>query len=284
MPDLDDERLALLVLLKRSSGGWGKLTRRVSEAGSALAIAAEEGLLSPTLFDEEVAWESEVEAARAAARRWSAENLQLVTVLDSEYPAALRDVSQQPPFVFLKGTRDAADHAGVAIIGSRRATDASLQAAHLLAAGLAEAGRVVVSGLAAGVDAAAHAGALAAGGRTVAIVGTGLLRTYPAANAELQRQIGDEGLLVSQFWPDAPPTKISFPMRNEVMSAWSSASLVVQADARSGARMQARVALSQGRRLFLYEPSLRTEEWALDYVRADRAMFVRTPSDLLKTL
>lgn len=278
MTDLATERAALLVLLKRSKGGWGVIARRVLAASSALAVAEEDGMLSPTLFEEDP-WDSEVAAALEAEQRWIADGLRLVTVLDADYPLALLAVAQQPPFVFLRGIRDETDHQGIAVVGSRRATDASLAAATRIARELVESGRVVVSGLAAGIDAAAHTAALAAGGRTVAVIGTGLKRNYPAKNAELQRQVGERGLIVSQFWPDSPPTKISFPMRNEVMSAWACATLVIQADFKSGARLQARIALQQGRTLYLYE-GLKSEDWACEYANLGKATFISGVADL----
>jgi DNA processing protein len=125
---------------------------------------------------------------------------------------------------------------------------------------------------------------LDARGRVVAVIGTGIRRTYPSDNAELQERIATEGLLVSQFWPDAPPTRFSFPMRNELMSGWSLATLVVQADAKSGARMQARVAAEQGRLVLLYGPVMRHERWAHEAVDRGSARFVVDPDDVVGEL
>ena len=142
-------------------------------------------------------------------------------------------------------------------------------------AGLVDARYTVVSGLAEGIDSAAHLAALDAGGRTVGVIGTGLRRAYPAKNAELQDRIASEAAVVSQFWPDAPPTKTSFPMRNVVMSGVARATVVVEASHTSGARMQARFALEHGRPVFLLE-SLLEHEWAQDYAeRPGRTSFAR---------
>jgi DNA processing protein len=109
-------------------------------------------------------------------------------------------------------------------------------------AGLVDAGDTVVSGLAAGIDTAAHLGALDRAGRTLAVIGTGLRRAYPATNAPLQQRIADDAAVVSQFWPDAPPSKRTFPMRNVLMSGLARATVVIEASETSGARMQARLA------------------------------------------
>ena len=133
-----------------------------------------------------------------------------------------------------------------------------------LAAGLAARGVPVISGLAAGIDTAAHTTALAAGGRAVAVIGTGIDRAYPAQNAALQEEIATKGLLISQFLPGAPPTKTSFPMRNAVMSGYALATVVIEAAYQSGARMQARLALQHGRHVFLMR-SLLQHDWARGY-------------------
>jgi DNA processing protein len=140
----------------------------------------------------------------------------------------------------------------------------------------------VVSGLAEGIDTAAHRAALDHGGRTVAVIGTGLRNVYPASNRPLQDRIGREHLVLSQFWPDASPTKTSFPMRNAVMSGYAAATVVIEAGWKSGARMQARLALEHGRPVFLHE-SLLGHDWAQDYERRG-AVVVSSADDVLKEL
>ncbi len=125
----------------------------------------------------------------------------------------------------------------------------------------------VISGLAAGIDTAAHRAALQAGGRTIAVIGTGLGRAYPPQNADLQREIASTGAVVSQFWPDAGPSRQSFPLRNSVMSGLTLATVIVEAAATSGARVQARLALAHGRPVFLAD-SLLSQVWAREL--ADR--------------
>jgi DNA protecting protein DprA len=129
------------------------------------------------------------------------ETTSLVSVLDDEYPRNLRRIYNRPPFLFVRGALDNTDERSVAVVGTRRASpDGLSQAAHL-AGELARRGVTVVSGLARGIDTAAHTAALDAGGRTLAVMGTGIDRVYPAENAELAQRIPEQGALVSQFWP-----------------------------------------------------------------------------------
>jgi DNA processing protein len=116
--------------------------------------------------------------------------------------------------------------------------------------------------LAAGIDTAAHTAALDAGGRTVAVIGTGINCVYPAANRDLQERIACVGLVLSQFWPDAPATKKSFPLRNATMSGYGRATIVVEAGETSGARIQARVGVEHGRAVILRDRVIRANEWA----------------------
>ena len=140
-----------------------------------------------------------------------------------------------------------------------------------------------MSGLAAGIDTAAHTAALDRGERTVAVIGTGLHHTYPPQNAGLQRTIGSEGAVVSQFWPDSPPSRRSFPMRNAVMSGISLATVIVEATQTSGARIQARLALAQGRRVFLLEQLL-VQEWARELATRPGTHVVRAAEDITETI
>jgi DNA processing protein len=120
----------------------------------------------------------------------------------------------------------------------------------------------VASGLARGIDTAAHHAALDAGGRTVAVIGTGISRAYPAENRALQEEIAARGLVLSQFWPDASPSKQSFPMRNVTMSGYGLATVVVEAGEQSGARIQARVAVEHGRQVILTDQVVARNAWA----------------------
>jgi len=203
--------------------------------------------------------------------------------LNQDYPAQLLTVHQRPPFLMMRGAPSPADSRGVAVVGTRKATDRGIRQARQLARELSDAGVPVVSGLAAGIDTAALSGALSAGGRAVAVIGTGLRRSYPKENAGLQERIGQVGLVISQFLPDAPPTKATFPMRNAVMSGYSAATVVVEAPYRSGARMQARLALEHGRRVFLLD-TLLANDWARSYAERPNTVVIRSVSDVIQHL
>lgn len=170
------------------------------------------------------------------------------TVERRQMPAKLHDIRRGPSELHYQGNLDLAGRTpAVAVVGTRKASRACLNATRTVAAELAEAGIVVVSGLAAGVDTAAHEAAIAAGGDTIAVLGTGLNRTYPASNRELQQRIARDHLVLSQFPPDAGPTRSSFPQRNAVVTAISDAVIIVDAGDQSGTLITMRRAFEQGR-------------------------------------
>ena len=276
------ERAALVALLRRGDRSWPELTDQVELLGSARAVL--EGQIDASgqgaLFD--TAPDVDLESVATEIDGWAQQGMRLVTILDEDYPLYLRLVHQRPPFLFLRG-KAVQEDLRVAVVGTRRPSPEGVSHARAIAGGLAARGVTVVSGLASGIDTAAHRATLAAGGRTVAVIGTGLLRSYPAENAGLQSEIAERGLLVSQFWPDAAPSKATFPMRNAVMSGYSLATVVVEAAYRSGARMQARLALEHGRRVFLLK-SLMTHEWAREYASRPNTTVVEGPEDVFREL
>jgi DNA processing protein len=164
--------------------------------------------------------------------------------------------------VFVRGSLMAADDRSVAVVGTRRPSDEGVRAARRIAGSLARRGITVVSGMAEGIDTAAHSGALNEGGRTVAVFGTGISRVYPASNRSLARAIAAAGAAVSQFWPGMGPSRWSFPVRNIVTSGLSVGTVVVEAGPTSGARQQAEHALRHGKRLFLLQPLVADQPWA----------------------
>ncbi|MHB1739758.1 MAG: DNA-processing protein DprA [Actinomycetes bacterium] len=281
------EQAALLALLRERRSGWGVVADDVESCGSALAVLEREarGAGQGDLLTQEDPGnpEQRLQAARNAIADWKAQGLELVTLLDDGYPAQLLTIHQRPPFLFHRGRLDPTDAGGVAVVGTRTPSGRGVDRAASIAAGLARRGVTVISGLAAGIDTAAHTGALQAGGRTVAVIGTGLLTHYPAKNRRLQDRIGSEHLVLSQFWPEAAPTKSSFPMRNAVMSGYAAATVVVEAAYRSGARMQARLALEHGRPVFLLD-TLLEHEWARSYARRPGTYVVRDAGEVLATL
>ncbi len=173
----------------------------------------------------------------------------LVGWSDADYPELLRHLYDPPPVLYVRGRLEAADgERSVAMVGSRAATPAGLALARAMARDLAGAGLVIVSGLARGIDAAAHQGALDAGGRTVAVLGSGLDRLYPGEHGPLaDRIVGTAGAVVSEFPLGAGARPEHFPRRNRIIAGWGRAVVVVEAAARSGALVTARVALEEGR-------------------------------------
>jgi DNA processing protein len=258
---MTDERTALVALLRTRPGriSWSEVTAEVLEAGSALDVWHR--LVPPTLLDTP----GQPDALESAARdvdEWTKQGSAVLTILDSGYPARLRGVHQAPPILFARGQLIADDPA-MSVVGSRQASDRGLAIAADVARELVSRGVTVVAGLARGIDTAAHRAALAADGRTVAIIGTGINKTYPAENRDLHKEIATHGLLLSQFWPDAPPQKQNFLMRNATMSGYGLATVVVEAGEHSGARAQARMAVEHGRPVILTEMVIERNEWAL---------------------
>ena len=165
----------------------------------------------------------------------------------AHYPRLLTEISDPPECLWLRGDRGAFADIGVAVVGARAASQEGLEAAYEIAFDLARAGVVVISGLARGVDSAAHRGALDGGGRTIAVLGTGIDKVYPAENTELSDRIAAHGLLVTEFPPGAPPEEWHFPRRNRIISGLSKAVVIVEAKERSGSLITARLAADQGR-------------------------------------
>jgi DNA processing protein len=264
------ETAALVALLRAPKRAAIEYASLVEEAGSATLILADErGLIAPQLVEE----------ARAEIEAWNAAGITLFTVLDPGYPANLRAVHDRPPLIFVAGRLEPGDIRSVAVIGTRRPSSTGVESARAVAKELVDAGFTVVSGLAAGIDTAAHTAALSQGGRTVAVIGTGLNRAYPPQNALLQSRIATEGAVISQFWPDAPPSRASFPKRNAVMSGTALATVVIEAGQTSGARTQARLALAHGRAVLLME-ALLEQPWASELATRPGTWIIRTPAEI----
>lgn len=275
------EAAALLALLRIAERPWSQYADLVEEAGSATAVLDDElarAARAPALFGDEDSG-PDLAAISTEIEAWERDGLSLLTVLDPRYPENLRSVHERPPFVFVAGRLEPRDTRSIAVVGTRSASERGLSQARAIAEHLVDTDYTVASGLAAGIDSAAHLAALYRGRRTVAVIGTGLRRSYPAQNADLQRRIATECAVISQFWPDAPPTKRSFPMRNAVMSGFALATVVVEASHTSGARMQARLALEHGRPVFLLE-SLLEHEWAREYAERPGTHVVRSPEEI----
>jgi DNA processing protein len=289
---ISQQQLDLLVLCQIRTIDWNLLAReaqrpgglerllagQVTEATPEAAAAAELIAASRGTLDQRR------QAALDEARRAERVGAELVTVLDPSYPETLRLVFNLPPFLFVQGRLLERDLRSVAVVGTRQPTDIGLQKAAKMARLLTDAGVTVVSGLARGIDTAAHQAALERGGRTIAVVGTGITRCYPKENAELAERIAGAGAVVSQFWPSAPPASWSFPRRNATMSGIAQGTVVVEASATSGAKMQARLALQHGKKVFLLRSLVEQYPWAARYAKERNARVVGEVEDVVREL
>ncbi|MBK7624692.1 MAG: DNA-protecting protein DprA [Kineosporiaceae bacterium] len=278
MESREQELAALLTLLRRKSGGagWNEIAADAVAAGSAtdlLRQPADDALFaSPDL-------EPDHERAISDVRQWARAGLRWVTVLDPDYPSRLLGIREIPPFLFYEGTLHEPDD-GMSVVGSRSASAWGLKLATEAARLLVSQGLTVIAGLAAGIDTAAHQAALESSGRTVAFLGTGITHAYPASNRALQREIADHGLLFSQFYPDAPPAKHTFPMRNATMSGYGLATIVIEAGEHSGTRIQARVAGEHGRPVILTDRVAASTSWGAALVGRPHVYVVSSLRDL----
>jgi len=184
--------------------------------------------------------------AAAAIRRATEHGIASVAWNDARYPAALTTIADPPPVLWVCGAIDALHSRAVAIVGSRAASPYAIAVARRLAADLAARGVVIISGLARGVDSAAHRGALEAG-TTVAVLGSGVDVMYPPEHAPLAREIAKAGAIISELAPGTPPMRWFFPLRNRIISGLSRAVVVIEASEKSGSLITARCALEQGR-------------------------------------
>lgn len=246
---------------------------QLRSATTALVRAAQgEGLADATQRVRQ-----ELDAGQRAGAR-------LLTVLDDDYPPNLRRVPDLPPFLFVVGRLEPRDDRAVAVVGTRQASTEGLRRAARLSTELTSAGVTVASGLARGVDTAAHRAALEAGGRTIAVIGTGITRCYPAENKALADAISRQGAILSQFWPTRSPGRDTFPRRNRVTSGISQGTAVIEASSTSGAKMQARLAFEHGKQVWLLASLASTQPWAQKMVQLGRARIVRTTDDILNDL
>lgn len=275
-----EEHVALVALLRSLPKGerWASVTEQVLEYGSAVAVW-EERTSDALLPDPSLA--ATFEQAMLDVKEWANAGWHMVAIMEDAYPARLREIHQAPPFLFTAGTLLSDDRA-IAIVGSRKASARGLDIATSIATELAKEGVTVLSGLAEGIDAAAHTAALKAGGRTVAIIGTGIAKQYPAANRALQEEIARRGLVLSQFWPEGPPQKHNFLMRNAVMSGYGRATVVVEAGEQSGARAQARMAVEHGRPVVLTDQVVTANEWAKGLVERPGVFVARGMTEAME--
>lgn len=180
----------------------------------------------------------------------------VLSMTDPQYPFLLKEISDPPPLLFVQGDVTVLNSWQLAIVGSRNPTASGRQSAYDFAQYLASGELNITSGLAMGIDAAAHQGAMSGGGKTLAVVGTGLDRVYPAKHRDLAHQIAENGALISEFPSGTPPKAENFPRRNRIISGMSLGTLVVEAAIKSGSLITARMAMEQGREVFAMPGSI----------------------------
>ena len=235
------------VRAKRLKERFGSLDKSLTARGADLRTV--EGI-GNEMIDKLTSWELTTNADKE--RKWAAElGLQIITQADATYPASLRDIYDPPLALYVKGNIPETWPRGVAVVGSRETSHYGLETAKKLGYQLAYAGVPVISGLARGIDTAAHLGALAAKGVTWAVLGCGLDKMYPPENEALAAKIVESGgCLISELPLGTAPDKRTFPMRNRIVSGLSFGTLVIEAGRQSGALITARQALEQGRQVF----------------------------------
>jgi DNA processing protein len=271
-----------------------RLARVVDTGALELVVSAGVAALGDSPLEEsDLAWlESglaEISAERVRhfddeLRRLADRGVWMADVSDEAYPANLRMVHDRPPFIMVRGSLEVGDDRAVAVVGTRKPSMEGRETAYLIAEQLAERHVTVVSGLAAGIDTAAHSGALSAGGRTIAVFGTGIEVLYPAANRALARAVVRSGACVSQFWPAYRGARWSFPARNLVTSGISLGTIVVEAGETSGARLQAEAASRHGKRVLLFSTLVGRERWAAGMASSGVAVVVHSVEEVMEAI
>lgn len=285
-----DASLEAWLALSLTRGLGGESARRLlQEFGSPEAVlAAPTGSLK-AIVKADVAAEIAKgidEAALATVQEWLQDTSnRIVTLADSEYPQSLLNIPDPPLLLYVKGRLDLLNRSAMAVVGSRNATPQGLRNAEAFARSLSEAGLCVVSGLAHGIDAAAHRGALQEQGSSIAVVGTGLDKVYPAANRDLAHALAAQGALVSEFPLGTPPLAANFPRRNRLISGMSLGCLVVEANMQSGSLITARIASEQGRDVFAIPGSIHApQSKGCHALIKQGAKLVETAQDILEEL
>ena len=246
---LESEAMAILV---GAGVSYGRREAALRAAGSALAILAEPGLYAAQLQEKGLALLRHALADEARLLGGLAKKkMALVLREDAQYPPLLRQIAHPPHLLYVYGETDLTDRFPVAVVGTRRASAYGLTHTREIAAELAQTGVCVVSGLALGIDAAAHTGALDGGGRTVAVLGSALDKPYPQENEPLMRRILESGgSVVSEYAPGTPPSRYSFLQRNRIIAGMCLGTLVTEGPRRSGALNTATRTLESGREVF----------------------------------
>lgn len=276
------EASAVIALLRRGHAekAGRELVLATMQGNSALSVLRDR-LGPPDLLSDPV--EAALHQAQHEIEAWEREGIHVIPLGDERYPHRLKDVFDRPALLFARGTV-AADDLGVAVVGSRNVSPTGRETASKLALGLVERDLTVVSGLAAGVDTAAHRAAIRAGGRTVAFIGTGIRKHFPPQNLDLHRQVAAHGAVFSQFWPEQTHDKTTFPQRNGTMSGYSLATIIVEAGERSGTRIQARKAVEHGRPVVLMRAVADGTSWGREMAAKPDVHVVSSTDEALSVI
>jgi DNA processing protein len=264
-PDVADELAAWLRLLLTAGIGRAGARRLLTVFGSPQAVfeastAARQQCLDQMIVTDEVP--AALPSAMVALLAWleAADGRDWITLGDARYPQLLLQTADPPLLLYTQGDVELLNSPCLAIVGSRNPTPQGAENARAFAEHLGRAGLTIVSGMALGIDGAAHSGALAAGARTIAVVGTGLDRVYPRAHRELAHRIAERGLIVSEFNLGTEPLAANFPQRNRLIAGLSLGTLVVEAALESGSLITARHSLDAGRDVFAIPGSIHSPQ------------------------
>lgn len=292
-----DALTATLALLRLDGMGPGRYWQLLEHFGSPVAAlhSLPDSLLQKLPQRAQTQWrefsrcgeQSELIAwAQAECERCTDAGVELVHSSDEDYPRLLAEISRPPPLLYLRGSRAALQLPQIAIVGARRASSGGLDNAHAFAAELAGAGFAITSGLALGVDAAAHSGALKVGGVTVAVLGSGVDRLYPRRNTALAEEIvACGGAVISELSLGSAAEAANFPRRNRIISGLSIGVLLVEAALRSGSLITARLALEQNREVFAIPGSIHNPlARGCHRMIKDGAALVETSADIVEQL
>jgi DNA processing protein len=278
----------LTLSLTRGLGGEGA-RRLLKQFGSPEAVFSTSISSLKTIVKPDVAAEISKgvdDNALAATLDWVTDsNNHIVTLADSDYPRALLNISDPPLLLYVKGSLKLLNQPALAVVGSRSATPQGIHNAEAFAQSLSATGLCIISGMAHGIDAAAHRGALRGPGSSIAVIGTGLDKVYPAANRDLAHALASQGALISEFPLGTPPQAANFPRRNRIISGMSIGCLVVEASLQSGSLITARLALEQGRDVFAIPGSIHSpQSKGCHALLKQGAKLVETAHDILEEL
>ncbi len=274
VPGLGTRGMYRLIEQFRSPEAVFRASRSELEAAGVSGSVAQ-SILSGCSFEDAVVQQEKMRQAGAVA----------VTLHDRRYPARLKEIFDPPVVLFARGRLELLSEIMVAVVGTRRATPYGLAATERLAGDLARAGLTIVSGMARGIDTAAHKAALAVGGNTVAVLGCGVDVLYPTENRRLAQQIADKGLMLSEFPMGTPAYPQNFPIRNRIISGLSAGVLVVEGAQYSGSSITARLALEQGREVFAVPGNITSRmSWGPNLLIKQGAKLVQDFNDVIAEL